>query len=64
MARKTIKIEEVRTAVANYMRHVGCGCCRDHAAHDKAREILAELLNVPMYDDESGYDFGQFESEK
>ena len=58
--RKTIEIDRVRKAVANYIRHVGCGCCRDHDEYDKAKKVLAKMLNVPMFDDKSGYDFYQF----
>ena len=53
-------IEAIRTAVADYMRSEGCGCCRDHEAHEKSAEQLAELLNVPAYSDNSGYDFYRF----
>ena len=47
----------VRVAVANYMGSEGCSCCRNIAAHEKHEKILAELLDVEKYDDNSGYDF-------
>ncbi len=55
-------LEAIRTAVANYMNSEGCSCCRDIKAHKEHEKRLAELLNVPMYSDESGYDFGKFKS--
>jgi len=54
------KDERIRQAVADYMRSEGCDCCRNRPAHDEATRILAGLLDVPMYDDGSGYDFNQF----
>jgi len=62
MKYKTTKeVKKIREAVANYMRSEGCGCCSDGKAHDIHEAILGELLNVPMYDDKSGYNFQQFE---
>ena len=52
--------EKVRTAVANYMYSEGCTCCEDYEGHAEDKKVLAELLDVPMYDDGSGYDFSQF----
>lgn len=52
--------EKVRTAVANYMRSEGCSCCRDRDAHERHEAELAKLLDVPAYDDNSGFDFYQF----
>lgn len=54
--------ESIRQAVADYMRSEGCGCCENTEAHKEHEKRLAELLNVPKYDDQSGYDFGRFES--
>lgn len=50
----------VRTAVANYMRSEGCSCCRDTDAHERHEAALARLLDVPAYDDKSGFDFERF----
>jgi hypothetical protein len=61
---RTVGLVAVRRAVADLMRYGGCGCCRNHDAHDKAVKRLGKLLKVPMYDDKSGYDFGKFQSEK
>jgi len=38
----------------------GCSCCRDIEAHEVNKKRLAELLNVPLYSDGSGYDFSLF----
>lgn len=59
MPRKTIDKDVIRQAIADYMRSEGCSCCEgsDHKDHEK---VIAQLLDVPMYDDGSGYDFGQF----
>ena len=59
MGRKTIKIEVIREAVANYMQSEGCSCC-DGREHNDDRKKIAELLDVPMYDDGSGYDFSPY----
>lgn len=63
MERKTIKIEVIREAIANYIQSEGCGCCQGNDHNDHAKK-LAELLDVPMYSDGSGYDFGQFLTKK
>lgn len=60
----SIELEKIRQAVADYMRSEGCSCCRDDDAHRKHTKILAELLDVPMYEDGSGYDFSKFQSEE
>lgn len=54
--------DALRQAVADYMRSEGCSCCQgdDHKAHT-AR--LAILLDVPMYEDGSGFNFNQFATE-
>lgn len=55
-------LESIRAAVANYMWSEGCDCCRG-AKHDAHAETLAKLLDVPKYEDDSGYDFFQFRTE-
>ena len=53
--------ELIRQALADYMNSEGCSCCRDSKAHEEAEKRLAELLDVPMYDDNSNtYNFIQF----
>jgi len=54
------KTELIRRFVADYMRYEGCSCCRNQDEQDKAKAKLAGLLDVPMYDDGSGYDFNKF----
>jgi hypothetical protein len=56
-------IDRIRQAVADYMQSEGCSCCRDVEGHQEAERVLAGLLDVPMYDDASGYDFNQFATE-
>ena len=58
------EIKQIRTALADYMYSEGCGCCRDREDHTANEKRLGELLDVPMYDDGSGYDFSQFRSDK
>jgi hypothetical protein len=58
------KLEAVRTAVADYMHSKGCSCCRDTEAHEEHEAKLAQLLEVPPYEDGSGYNFAQFRTEK
>lgn len=55
-----IEVSLVRTAVANYIRSEGCGCCSDRDAHREDEEALAKLLDVEPYLDGSGYDFGKY----
>ncbi|MCK9544793.1 MAG: hypothetical protein M0R03_22485 [Novosphingobium sp.] len=53
---------ELRQAVADYMCSEGCFCCQNIEAHKLHTKRLAELLDVPMYSDKSGYNFYQFRS--
>lgn len=53
---------DVRQAVADYMWSEGCSCCQNVEAHEEHTKRLAELLDVPMYGDGSGYDFHRFRS--
>jgi len=53
-------LEVLREAVANYMSSEGCGCCQNRDAHKKHEEVLAKLLNVERYDDDSGYNFHKY----
>lgn len=57
------EVEKIREAVANYLHSEGCGCCQGNN-HDEHRWELGKLLNVPKYDDDSGYDFGKFKTIK
>ena len=52
--------KEIRKLVADLIESAGCGCCRNDKVWEEAQEKLAELLNVPMYADKSGYNFGKF----
>lgn len=54
---------QLRQAIADYMRSEGCSCCQNTEAHKIHEEQLAMLLNVPKYDDGSGYDFSKYQSE-
>jgi hypothetical protein len=54
--------EDVRQAVADYMCSEGCSCCQDVGAHKRHAERLAQLLEVPKYEDRSGYNFYQYRS--
>jgi len=49
----------IRRAIADYMYSEGCACCegKDHKDH---AEKIAKLLDVPKYEDGSGYNFYQF----
>jgi hypothetical protein len=57
---KTVNIEDIRKAIANYMLSEGCSCCQDISAHEHSAEIIAKMLNVPLYSDGSGYNFTMF----
>jgi len=60
---KLINVEIIRKAIANYMGSEGCSCCRSNN-HEDNKKVIAELLEVPMFDDESGYDFYKFMDKK
>lgn len=51
---------EIRRALADYMQSEGCSCCRDDEAHKKHKQHLAYLLEVPPYEDNSGWNFDKF----
>lgn len=55
---------EIRRLVADYMHSEGCGCCRDHEAHEKHAEALAKILKVRKYEDGSGYDFANYRTDQ
>ena len=55
-----MKLEEIREAVANYMRSEGCSCCQNEVAHERHIKRLAELLDVSKYEDGYGYNFHQY----
>lgn len=57
------KLQAIRQAVADYMQSEGCSCCQNREKHNDAARRIAALLEVPMYDDGSGYDFDQFSSD-
>lgn len=55
--------DQIRQAVANYMQSECCTCCQNVGAGEDNKTTLALLLNVPMYEDRSGWDFSKFKSE-
>lgn len=57
-------IDEIRMVIADYMHSEGCSCCQDTPKHNEAAKKLAEMLNVPMYSDGSGYDFPKFRTDR
>jgi hypothetical protein len=59
------ELQQLRTAVANYIYSEGCGCCEDYPTHAKWRGELAWLLNVPKWENKSGTykdDFGRYQT--
>lgn len=59
---KMEKFEEIREAIADYIRSEGCMCCEDDD-HDKHKERLAKLLNIPKGSD-GYYIFSEFQSKE
>lgn len=53
-------LEQIRTALADYIASEGCSCCQNKEAHDEAAARLAALLDVPAFTDGSGFDFWKF----
>lgn len=56
--------KKMRELVANYMQSEGCSCCQDFEQHKIDKEALAKLLNVPKYDDGSGYNFPKYQTKQ
>lgn len=48
---------EVRDLVAKLYCASGCSCCRDDDAWDAASKALGALLDIPKYEDRSGWDW-------
>ena len=55
----TKKEKEIRRAVGDLVRSAGCSCCRNDEGWEDALERLGKLLNIPKFDDGSGYNFWQ-----
>ena len=54
--------KHLRELVANYMQSEGCSCCQNVEKHNENKEKLAKILNVPKYEDGSGYDFEKYKT--
>lgn len=54
---RTKKQEEIREQVARLYCASGCSCCRDDDGWRAASDRLGKLLDAPMYEDGSGYDW-------
>lgn len=54
------ELNKIRKVLADYINSEGCSCCENTEEHKIAKKKLAELLDVPKYKDESGYDFNKF----
>ena len=50
-------LDKIRKNVADLYCASGCSCCRDNEEWERASNELANLLNIPEYDDGLGYDF-------
>ena len=61
---QTQLLKEIRKAFADYVVSEGCSCCRDEDAHQESGKRLAELLNIPTYEDNSGFNFSSFRTDK
>lgn len=53
------ELDQLRDAIADYMASEGCGCCRNHDAHDANRKRIGELLKIRA-DKEGWHDFSKF----
>jgi len=58
-----IDVEKIRTAVADYMQTEGCSCCRG-VDHEKNQGVIGEMLGVERYDDDSGWNFSIYKTDK
>lgn len=52
-----VAMEKVRLIVAKLYCASGCSCCRDNEEWNKATNELGEILKIPKFNDDSGYDF-------
>jgi len=50
------KITAIKKAILTYRHSEGCDCC-EGTTHEDDRDYLAKILDVPMYEDKSGYDW-------
>lgn len=48
---RSARVDELRTAIADYMYSEGCSCCRNNEAHAINKKRIAELLDVPAQPD-------------
>jgi hypothetical protein len=55
------ELDAIRTAVADYMKTEGCGCCQDET-HRVNTNRLGKLLEAPLYPNGEDYDFTSFRS--
>ncbi len=62
MTGEEIKMIKIRASLADYVASEGCSCCQNVDDHNKAAKELAKLLDIPEYDDHSGYDFYKFKT--
>lgn len=53
----------IRQLVSRLIYAAGCNCCRDDEEWSLAKQQLAELLEVELYSDKSGYDFKKYINE-
>lgn len=51
----------LRRAIANYIGSEGCSCCRGRD-HEEHKAVIARLLKVRRYKDDSGWNFGHYKS--
>ncbi len=59
-----ISIEEIRTAISDYIASEGCSCCQDKDSHDEAMQRIGTLLKMEPYSDGSGFDYGIYKSQQ
>lgn len=52
--------EKMRNVIADYRYSEGCSCCRDIDAHEENTKRIGELLDIPKFSDDSGYDFSEY----
>ena len=56
-------MHQIRRLVAEMFCSAGCDCCRDTNEWDRTTEELAKLLEIPAYEDGSGFNFYQVRDE-
>lgn len=60
----SVSVADTRQAFSDYYISEGCSCCQNEKEHNKAENKLAELLTPDKYDDDSGFDWYKYATQR